>query len=129
MANVIRSLHTTKKIFNPQLKEVLRPSTNYKTGEVVLDYYYDEVQMGLVQYHLKTGQIGMLIIHKDYSNIGIGKYIVGKIIEEMKENKNNELWLIANKEHTFWSNVFNKSFSYRTPITDNIPFGGFYMKL
>jgi hypothetical protein len=129
MANIIRCLNNTKKVFNPQLQEVVRPSTNYKTGETVLDYYYDGVQMGLVQYHLKTGQIGMLLIHKNYCNMGIGKYIVGNIIEEMKENNNSELWLISNKNHTFWSNVFNKSFSYRSPITDTLPFGGFYMKL
>jgi hypothetical protein len=102
---------------------------SYKPGEKVIDIYSDEESIGLVQYNINTGEIGMMILHQKFRNIGLGKYILNNIIDEMKQNQNKEVWAISNKNHEFWQNVNNKSFNYRFPAHPTTKYGGFYMKL
>lgn len=101
----------------------------HKQGTKIIDIYSEEKNIGLVQYNNKTGEIGMLIIHETFRNMGLGKFILKNIIEEMKQNQNKEVWAISNKKHDFWSNVNNKSFTYKFPVHSTTIHGGFYMKL
>lgn len=101
----------------------------YKPGEKVIDIYCEEESIGLVQYNINTGEIGMMIIHQKFRNIGLGKYILNNIIDEMKINNIKEVWAISNKKHEFMRNVNNKSFTYRYPVHPTTIHGGFYKKL
>ena len=98
-------------------------------GIKVIDIYNDDESIGLVQYNNMTGEIGMMIIHETFRNMGLGKYILKNIIDEMKQNEIKEIWGISNKKQIFWSNVNNKSFSYRFPVHPTTIHGGFYMRL
>lgn len=101
----------------------------YKSGMKIIDIYSEDKNIGLVQYNNKTGEIGMLIIHETFRNMGLGKFILKNIINEMKQNEIKEVWAISNKKQSFWLNVNNKSFTYRFPAHPTTIHGGFYMKL
>jgi len=101
----------------------------YKPGTKIIDIYSEEKNIGLVQYNNLTGEIGMLLIHETFRNMGLGKFILKNIIDEMKVHEIKEVWAISNKKHNFWSNVNNKSFSFRSPVHSTTKHGGFYMRL
>ena len=101
----------------------------YKPGTKIIDIYSEEKNIGLVQYNNLTGEIGMLLIHETFRNMGLGKFILKNIIDEMKVHEIKEVWAISNKKHNFWSNVNNKSFLFRSPVHSTTKHGGFYMRL
>lgn len=100
-----------------------------KNGEIVVNYYDNSENIGLTQYNIKTGEIGMIIINREYRGKSLGKQIVFNIIEDMKVNKLEEVWVQAPHNHIFWSNVFNKSFTFRSPINSEKGGRGFFMKI
>lgn len=104
-------------------------STPNKSGEIVVNYYDNNENIGLTQYNIHTGEIGMIIINRVYRDKSLGKQIVTNIIEDMKINKLKEVWVKAPHNHIFWSNVFNKSFTFRTPINSEKGTRGYFMKL
>jgi GNAT superfamily N-acetyltransferase len=104
-------------------------NNNTNTGVKVIDIYSGDESIGLVQYNNNTGEIGMMLIHETFRNMGLGKYILKNIIEEMKQNKVKDVWVISNKHHDFWSNVNSKSFTYKIPVHPTTKYGGFYMKI
>jgi len=101
----------------------------HKPGTKIIDIYSEEKSIGLVQYNNKTGEIGILLIHESFRNMGLGKFILKNIIDEMKLHGIKEVWAVSNKKHDFWSNVNNKSFSFRSPAHHTTIHNGFYMKL
>jgi hypothetical protein len=120
-------------------------STPNKTGDIVVNYYDNNYNnnhnnnhnnnynnnhnIGLTQYNIHTGEINMIIINREYRGKSLGKQIVTNIIQDMKVNKVKEVWVQAPHNHNFWSNVFNKSFTFRSPITSEKPVRGYFMKL
>ena len=104
-------------------------STPNKSGEIVVNYYDNNDNIGLTQYNINTGEIGIIIINREYRGKSLGKQIVTNIIEDMKINKIKEVWVKAPHSHFFWSNVFNKSFTFRTPINSEKGTRGYFMKL
>ena len=104
-------------------------STPNKSGEIVVNYYDNNQNIGLTQYNIHTGEIGMIIINREYRGKSLGKQIITNIIEDMKMNKVKEVWVKAPYNHNFWSNVFNKSFMFRTPISPQKEGRGYFMKV
>lgn len=84
--------------------------------------------IGYVSYKIKTGQIGLFFINKDYQNFGLGKQILLNIINELLFD-NNEVWLITTKNHPFWSNVFENSFEYYDRPHDSVTGSGYKLNL
>jgi hypothetical protein len=104
-------------------------STPNKSGEIVVHYYDNNENFGLSQHNINTGEIGMIIINREYRGKSLGKQIVTNIIEDMKVNKVKEVWVKAPHNHDFWANVFNKSFTFRAPISPEKDSRGYFMKL
>ena len=94
---------------------------------VLSSYTYNNEDVGYIYYNLNTGQISMFYINSYYRNKGLGKQILTNVIHDMEDEMLPEIWCIANKNHLFWSNVFNKSFKYNNYISDN--YSGFYLKI
>ena len=100
-----------------------------KPGGVLLEYYDKDVRIGYIRYYITTGQIGLFFINNEYQHRGLGKQILSKVIEDMKTYHCEEVWAVTSKNHSFWSNVYNKSFEYRDPAHPTVGGDGYFMKL
>lgn len=98
-------------------------------GEIKLEYFLNNQSVGYIDYRIKTGQIGLFFIEDKYSNRGLGKQILNKVIDELKVNNVKEVWAVTRDDHPFWSNVFNKSFTPRKPVHPCVTGSGYYMKI
>jgi len=102
---------------------------NRKPGGIMLEYYNKkDVKIGYIRYYITTGQVGLFFIDKDYQNRGLGKQILTKAIEELKLNNCEEVWAVTTLDHSFWTNVYNKSFEYRNPAHPSVGGDGYFMK-
>ena len=100
-----------------------------KPGGIMLEYYNQEdKKIGYIRYYITTGQVGLFFIDNDYQNRGLGKQILSKVIKEMEINNCEEVWAVTTDNHTFWSNVYNKSFEYRSPSHPSVGGSGYFMK-
>jgi GNAT superfamily N-acetyltransferase len=112
---------------------MLEPNEHFvykKPGGVMLEYYNKkDKKIGYIRYYITTGQIGLFFIDKEYQNRGLGKQILSKVIQEMKDNQCDEVWAVATDHHPFWSNVYNKSFLPGKPAHPSVTGSGYFMKL
>ena len=92
-------------------------------------YSMNDDLVGYVYYNLLNGKIDLLYITEPYRNKTLGKQILFNTINEMKQHDIKEIWCCATKEHLFWKNVNNKSFTYRNPINDIEKYPGYYLKI
>jgi GNAT superfamily N-acetyltransferase len=102
---------------------------NNKPGGIMLEYYNKDIKIGYIRYYVNSGQIGLFFIQEEYQNRGLGKQILSKVIKELQDNNCNEIWAVTSKDHIFWSNVYNKSFSYRDPAHSSVGGDGYYIDL
>jgi hypothetical protein len=100
-----------------------------KPGGVLLEYYDKDTRIGYIRYYITTGQIGLFFIDNEYQHRGLGKQILSKVIEDLKTNNCDEVWAVTSTNHSFWSNVYNKSFEYRDPAHPTVGGNGYFMKL
>ena len=97
-----------------------------KPGGLMLEYYNNQdKKIGYIRYYITSGQIGLFFIDKEYQNRGLGKQILSKVIRELKENQCEEVWAVSTDNHTFWSNVYNKSFEHRKPAHPSVTGPGY----
>ena len=89
---------------------------NKKTdGDVQIEFYTDIDKInkiGFISYRVKVGQVGLFRLDEEYRNRGLGKQILTQVIEDMKNHGTTEIWAVTTENHPFWSNVYNKSFSW-----------------
>jgi len=87
---------------------------NIPNADILIEFYNKDSneKIGYVSYRVKVGQIGLFFIDREYQNRGLGKQILTQVIEDMKAHNTTEVWAVTSKGHPFWSNVFNKSFSF-----------------
>ena len=110
--------------------EVNRYFVRDKPGGVYLEYYNQkDVKIGYIRYYLTTGQIGLFFLDNEYQNRGLGKQILSKVITELKENQCEEVWAVTTTNHTFWSNVYKKSFVHRYPAHPTVGGSGYVMDI
>lgn len=102
---------------------------NNKPGGIMLEYYQEDRRVGYIRYYITTGQIGLFFIEKPYQNRGLGKQILTKVIKELQENNCDECWVVTTKGDNFWSNVYNKSFTYRDPAHSSVTGNGYFIDL
>ncbi len=101
-------------------------------NEIIIKYYHLDKEISLINYNIFSGEIKYIYVNPMYQNKGIATRILNNVINEMDIFYNKEVWCISGKNHIFWNNVYNKSFTYRYPIQPYSPYnkyGGFYMKL
>ena len=103
---------------------------NNKPGGVLLEYYdHKDTRIGYIRYYVTTGQIGLFFIENKYQNRGLGKQILSKVMDELTTNHCKEVWAVTPQHHSFWSNVYHKSFEYRHPAHPTVGGEGYAMKL
>ena len=102
---------------------------NKKPGGILLEYYDKDIRIGYIRYYVTTGQIGLFFIDNEYQHLGLGTQILSKVMEELKTNNCEEVWAVTTTNHSFWSNVYNKSFEYRDPAHPTVGGDGYFMKL
>jgi GNAT superfamily N-acetyltransferase len=96
----------------------------------LVEYYENNDKIGYIYYNLQNGSINIFYINEKYRNQGLGKQILNKVINEMKDYNIDILWVTnASKYNEFWKNVNNKSFTYKFPIGVEPHLSGYYMKL
>lgn len=117
------------KIDSSQILQSNKYFANNKPGDVILEYYDKDKCIGYIRYYLSTGQIGLFFIQKEYQNRGLGKQILSKVMIELQANDCDECWIVTTKEHKFWSNIYNKSFTYRDPVHESVIGGGYFIDL
>ncbi len=124
LKNLIEQKNITDDIWN-----------KYPNGQIVLTYYLNENDMknkkyiAYISYRVFVGQIGIIVISEEYRNLGLGKQILNKAIDHMKYNGVTEVWAVTRFDHPFWSNVYNKSFTFRNPASKSVTGYGYYMKI
>jgi hypothetical protein len=84
--------------------------------------------IGYVSYKIKTGQIGLFFINKDYQNFGLGKQILLNIINEFMVEK-KKIWAVTSQNHPFWSNVFEQSFEFTSRPHESVTGSGYLLNL
>lgn len=134
VTNICRLLNfkTTRPIclMNIIQNKIIRDDTwnNIPQSECNIKFYYNEKNIGYIQYRLGTGQIGLFYIDEKYRNNGLGKEILNNVIGEMKNNNIKEIWAVTSEKHNFWSNVYNKKFKYFDEnIHSSVTGGGYKM--
>jgi GNAT superfamily N-acetyltransferase len=100
-----------------------------KAGGVWLEYFNNEESIGYIRYYVNTGQIGLFFIKNEYQNRGLGKQILSKTIQDMQQNGCEEVWTVTTCDHPFWSNVYDRSFTYRDPAHPSVTGDGYYMDI
>jgi len=124
-------------LFLKDFKEIRHNNTtndiNYyynEPGGVLIEYLNNKNErIAYINYYTSDGQIGMFFIDEKYQNRGLGKQIVEKAMNELREKKCEEVWVSTSKNHPFWSNVNNKSFKYRNPVHPFWSNDGYFRKL
>ena len=104
---------------------------NDKLGWVFIEYFNEiYAPVAYICYNTSNGEIYNLSIHRPYyQNRGLGTQILEKATYEMRENNCEEVWAVTSKNHPFWSNVNNKSFTYRNPAHPSVTGDGYFIKL
>ena len=118
---------------------------DYKNGRVCLSYYKskDDVPIadpnepprlnekikysgiGYIQYKKYVGQIGLIYLDDEYKGRTLGKQMLQKAVEDMESE---EVWAVTGENHPFWSNVYDKIFTFRRPVHPSITGRGYYVK-
>jgi GNAT superfamily N-acetyltransferase len=97
---------------------------------VWLEYFdSNDKSIAYIRYYINTGQVGLFFMNKEYHNRSLGKQILSKAIEDMRENGCEEMWASTLKDHQFWSNVYNKALKYRDPAHPSVTGDGYYLNL
>jgi GNAT superfamily N-acetyltransferase len=113
--------------------EMLEPNEHFvykKPGGIMLEYYNKQnKKIGYIRYYITTGQVGLFFIDKEYQHRGLGKQILSKVIQDLKANQCEEVWTVTTSNHSFWSNVYHKSFVPRNPAHPTVTGSGYVMKL
>jgi GNAT superfamily N-acetyltransferase len=78
---------------------------------------------------LKLVKLDYFFINKEYQNRGLGKQILTQVIEDMKAHNVTEIWAVSTINHPFWSNVYNKSFSWYESKQLHLSVTGFGYKM
>ena len=104
---------------------------NVSNGNVRLSYLTknDGREIGYIDYRNSTGQIGLFRLDEEYRNRGLGKQILSKVIEDLRQSNVSEVWAVTIEHHPFWSNVYNKSFTFRERPHLSVTGSGYHMKL
>jgi hypothetical protein len=72
------------------------------------------IPVGYIDYRLYSGQINSFYIHNAYQMNGIGTDLLLYTIEDLRKINTPEIFAISTLNHPFWSNVLDRSFTYRT---------------
>jgi GNAT superfamily N-acetyltransferase len=97
--------------------------------------FYDKLNneqfAGYISYRAGVGQVGLFVLEQDYRNHGLGKQILTQTIEHMKEFNTTDILAITIEDHTFWSNVYNKSFKWyeMKQVHPSVTGSGYKMKI
>ncbi len=88
--------------------------------------------IGYISYKIKTGQIGLFFIDPKFRNLGLGKQILTRVINDIKTNQNKSkqtltVWAVTTKDHPFWSNVYDKSFEYKSKPHSSVKGSGYVL--
>jgi GNAT superfamily N-acetyltransferase len=107
---------------------------NYNYNKIRINYYdklNNNTYAGYISYRPTVGQVGLFFLEKSYQNRGLGKQILLQTIEDMKKYNTTEIWAVTTENHPFWSNVFNKSFSWYEyeQLHSSVTGSGYKMKI
>ena len=103
---------------------------NDKLGWVFIEYFNKNDQsIAYILHNTSNGQIGLFFIEKEYQYRGLGTQILEKATNELRDKKCEEVWAVTIENHPFWSNVNNKSFTYRYPAHPSVTGHGYFRKL
>jgi GNAT superfamily N-acetyltransferase len=99
-------------------------------GCILREYYdSDNNKIGYIRYKVKVGQVGLFFINEEYRNRGLGKQILNRTMDHMRQSGATGVWAVTTRDHEFWSNVYNKSFKWRDPAHPSVTGDGYYMWL
>jgi RimJ/RimL family protein N-acetyltransferase len=104
-----------------------------KDGQVRYEYFQNETDkepFAMIDFRPGVGQIGIIGIWPESNrNRGLGKQMLRKAMNDIKAfGKTDTVWAVTSENHTFWSNVFNKSFIWKVPAHDTVTGHGYSFK-
>ena len=100
-----------------------------KDGQIIKDFYFLNENIGFISYRIGTGQIGLFYLNDGYRNLGLGKQILNNTIEELRANKQSNVWAVTRYNHPFWSNVYKKGFVYKERVHNSVTGDGYSMNI
>lgn len=112
---------------NMKYKEYDPTISNFETKAD--DYKIINKGIGYITYRISTGQIGLFYIDKKYQNCGLGKQILLRAMEDIKNNGCNKVFAVTSKNHHFWANVFGSSFKWSERPDNSVTGSGYFLNL
>jgi GNAT superfamily N-acetyltransferase len=114
----------------PDLSEILleNPIKSFTDDRKIFDELATKSD-GFITYKLLTGQIGLFYVAKQFQHKGVGKQILTKVIDDMKNEGRTSIFAITYNNHLFWSNVFHKSFVWKTRPNASVTGSGYFLSL
>jgi len=93
-------------------------------------------EIGYIQYNLHRGEINLIMVYgygrkySQYKNKGLGKQMLRLAMDDIKTHgKSRVVWVGTTQDHPFWSNVWNKSFTYADPVHSSVVYDGYRMTI
>lgn len=121
---VFNEKYWTLKDFNIEKKITNDEWNRVKDGEIHYNLINNKKHVGHFRVRLKTGQVGIAHLDKEYRGYGIGYQMI-KLITNDKINFDgkSELFAVTDKGHYFWKKLPNSV--YKLPADDSITGGGY----
>lgn len=124
------------KLDNLVLKRTVRDDTWNKVplSEMTLEYFAPrdtKTPVAFIDYHMATGQIGLLFVNTYYQRNGIGSHLVRCAIDDMKKyGTATSVWAITfNHKHDFWERVLGGVFKMDNRPHVSVMSGGYSVHL
>lgn len=108
------------KFYTPDISNF---KTRFEDEQIALNSTY------YITYRVKTGQIGLFYAQKEYQNSGLGKQILLRVIEDIKNNVCDKVFAITSENNKFWANVYNKSFTWSERPDISVTGSGYFLEL
>jgi len=105
---------------------------NLKDNHIDIEFFDNNAFAGIITYKVAVGQVSLLYLEKRYQNKGIGKDILLQTMMHMKKFNTPYIWTLSNnKNHFFWSNVFQRKFVWyeNETLHPSVHGSGFKMKI
>ncbi len=115
--------------------QILKHPVPYKG--IIYEYTYISVrnknannnEVGCCMYVPITGQVSLMKIDDEFQHMGIGTKILQMCIEDLKEKKVSEMWMISNAKEFLTMSAFKGKMHKRDPIQPHVGKSGYFMRL
>ena len=120
------------KNFVEKIKVYYDTQYNRVDGLVRIKYHnkIDNMTIASIYYRPFIGQVLSFRMEEEYNVPELIEEILRVVIEDIRaKSTTKNIWIVATENHIFWSNVFNKGFSFKESVHVTCPKPGYFMEI